>query len=345
MPAEQISTEAGTTPAEIANLYSATRSTLAARNVFLRDIVTPVYPGRVWNRQGRILTGSGGAADPRLAYTTTDCQLIANPCFQMWYDDSTGVRYAESANALPPWTVYPSTVLTGHAEASVLKVAGFSFKYLMLTRNTGGNNIDAYTGSIPTTFALAAANAITTASVGNWSPGQVDNSSMVQVGSTIYAAVEGPGSGCAGFTSTNGTTWTISPANLISGTGDVQSGAGCFIWQNPATSTWYMWTHVPNGGGLYRRSSSAFDAIWQVSAPSAYQIAANEPGTFHTFSADAPDESTQLAVPSLVEVNGRTYMVYCASGSDNSLAIKLAIANMPMSQLVQTGEGEVTTAP
>lgn len=337
------------TATEIADLYNATRTTLNARGAYMRDIVSPLFPGRVWQRQGVILHDSNSLSEPVISYTTTDCVVLANPCFQLWYSRSSdGIRYAESADALS-WTVYGTTLVSNYNQASVTKVSGLSFKYLMLaTPTTPTGNKDAYTSSDPVHFSLAKTGALAKGSTGAWDASGITNSSAYQVGNTIYGAYEATGSGtagCGGATSTDGLNWTKSGANPISGEGDGQSCAGPDIWLSPS-GTWYMWGH--NNGtsisGIFRRSSTVFNQIWQVSSPDIWLVG-GKIGNFPVLPADAPDESSQMATPSLVEVSGKTYMVYCASDASNVLAIKLAIAPMTMAQLVQTGEGETASTP
>ena len=344
---------------EMVDLYNSARTALLSRGVYMRDIVTSLYPGRVWQHQGEILDGSGASIDgaqPVITYTTTDCQMVANPCFQLWYEDGTGVEYAEStpgANGGPQsWVIHSGSVLSGIAEASVTKVTGFTFKYLMLATKAINGPIYVYTSSDPIHFTLAqVAPAIPLGSGSAWDSSSVDNTSVQQIGTTLYAVYDGSSSGsygyqCGGATSTDGLNWTKVAANPISGLGDLQGCGGPHVWFDAADNTWYMWTHndLADDFGLFRRSSSNFNSIWQTSSPTSVWTGA-ETGSFPTFSGGAPDESSQLATPSLTEVNGKTYMVYCASDSSNILKVKLAIANMTMAQLVQTGEGDVSATP
>jgi hypothetical protein len=350
-------------PTEMSNLYAAIRTSLAARNVYMRDIVTPLYPGRAWQRQGIIINDRAHLlTEPKISYTTTDCQVLANPCFQLWYSiDNSSVHYAEATpdpvtGAPGAWALYGSAVATSHNQASVTKLTGFPFKYLMVATPgvTAGNALDVLTSNDPIHFSVAAAAAIPKGTGGQWDATAVFNSSVTQVGSTLYLTYEATGSGggaCGGATSTDGLTWTKSPANPITGFGE-QNGISCggpFNWYNAATNRWYLWTHdVVGTTGLYRRTASTFHSIWQTSSPNARQQAGGLNGSpLPILPPDAPDEATQMNSPYLAEVNGKTYMVYCASGplSAQKMQIKLAIANMPLAQLVLTGEGEATPNP
>lgn len=338
---------------EIANLYNATRTTLASRGVFMRDLVTSVFPGRVWQRQGRISSINISGSDNQILYTTTDCTLIGNPCFQLWFSGTAGIYYAEApdtGNGPGNFTISgsPTTIISGYDQLSVTKVTGQSYKYLLMaTPNVAGVNIDAFTSNDPIHFTLAKSAAVPQGGPGAWDHVPLANSKVFQLGSTLYLAYEANGAGCGGATSTDGLNWTKSSANPISGNGDGQSCSGPFLWNNPNTGIWYMWTHDGSAGnsGLFRRQSSIFNAIWNVSSPGAIWTVNSKLSPFPIFPADAPDETPQIATLSMVEVKGKVYMVYAGADASNVFFLKMAIAPMPLSALVQTGEGETSPQP
>ena len=128
---------------ELINLYNASKTTMAGRGVPMRDYVPAVFPSRIWQRQGVVNQGpstTGEAFNQTTLYTTTDCQLIANPCFQMYFDNdlgpSQGIYYAESVDGFAPWTMTALSIPGTCCQFDVAKVTGFSFKYIALVNRS-----------------------------------------------------------------------------------------------------------------------------------------------------------------------------------------------------------------
>jgi hypothetical protein len=84
----------------------------------------------VWTRQGTVIpfnfAGSSGAGnqEPTILYTTTDCIIVSNPCFQMYFTDgwtTVNISYVESADGIT-WSNYVSNhVMSGGAVAHGLE--------------------------------------------------------------------------------------------------------------------------------------------------------------------------------------------------------------------------------
>jgi len=80
---------------------------------------TPLITTGQYARIGVVLEATladeqGNCQEPNVLYTTTDSQIVGNPCFQMWYSGglSTGkMFYAESRRG-KVWTKHPTSILT-----------------------------------------------------------------------------------------------------------------------------------------------------------------------------------------------------------------------------------------
>lgn len=332
------------TQQEMQNAYATVATTLAARNVYMRDLISPVTTSPVWNRQGPITGVTGSPQEPTAAYTTTDCSIVSNPCFQLWYSTSS-IQYTESKDGLA-WAT-PVTALTAglNGESSVIKVGS---TYYLFEPNAANTQIDEYSSATPTGFTLAHTSVIPLGSAGAFDATHLYNSSIAVVGSTWYMGYEATGGSitnrfqCGGATSPDGITWTKVAANPISGYGD-QSGCSAPFIANIG-GKWWLWATgaVSPYANNYRKQSISFNNVFQTAIPST-----NGTGAVNAvpqFTGTALDESAQVADSTFLEVNGKTYMYYTAQ-SGSVFKIKLAIANMPMSQLVLTTEGALTNVP
>ncbi len=337
------------TPTFIASRYAAIRTSLASSNIFLRDIVTPLYPSRVWNRMGTQIVSAGGAeganidGEATVLHTTTDCALVANPCFQMVYDAGTteGPWYAESPNGLPPWTKGGaiSSIGTGYKGSSWAHVGSTYYYY----GSTSASNIDCYTSSSPNTgYTLALASCIPKGAGGSWDA-TIWNTSIINVDATHwYGIYDACGTNCitGGVTSSDGIHWTKVSANPISGFGEV-CNAPFLAYVN---STFYAWCG-PNSTWITRWQSSIFNSFWQSSSPSLGPLStATASGSLPSFMGNGSDESSQVVDWTMIEYNGQVYAYYTAQ-AEGHFEIKLAIANMTMAQLVLTGEGAASDQP
>lgn len=358
---------------ELRAAYISLASTLYSRSVFVHPwppSVLPTYSNPVWQRQGVVFSlatsGAGFTLGEPLVLYDSNCPVlsIAN-CFRMWYSTAgeTTIGNAESADGLS-WTNHGaagSSVLTGCVQPAVLKISATYHMYC--TRNINTGPIDHYTSADGITWASVDSSVIGSGAAGTWDSGHVNNP-YVQFspdGSGTWYMLYGglsDGSGAwsanwrtGGATSTDGHTWTKLTANPTIGQADVfiapsaTVGLGCcgnpsFFYINGG---WWDWD---GSYGIVRFASPTFNDLWIWSQPHGSLLI------------ESADESNQLADPSLLQaacpsaINSAagaqcTYMYYTgySTNSAGTSVIKLAIANMPMSQLVTTAEGATTDWP
>jgi hypothetical protein len=358
---------------ELQAAYVAVATAVYSRSVFVHPwppSVLPVYTNPVWQRQGVVFSlATSGAGfttgEPLALYDTTCPQLSISTCFRLWYSTAgeTTIGYAESPDGFK-WTNHGaagSSVLTSCVAASVLKVASTYHMYCGRAQNTGP--IDHYTSPDGITWTIADSGVIALGSAAAWDDLGVANASVQYSpdgSGTWYMLYGGDSDGTGiwtgfggwrtgGATSPDGHTWTKLAANPTIGQADVfyPSHAGFACCGNPnffyINGGWWDWD---GSYGIVRFASPVFNGLWIWSQPHASLLEASA------------DESNQLADPSLLQaacpsainsVTGSqcTFMFY-TSYSTNSVGtsvIKLAIANMPMSQLVTTAEGATTDWP
>lgn len=339
---------------DLVQAYAFMRNALAARSAYMQDLVAPLYPGRVWQRQGPVFTptsAQGGSAGniTAVGYTTTDCALISNPCFQVWYDNGSAGYYAESAKGFQPWTAQAVSSFASCVQNDVGKVTGFSFQYISLSSCAGAiGPKTAFTSSSPLfTSSASHSNVLPTAS---WATGYA-NAAITQpvINGTVYVMSDNGSNKCGMFTTTVAAFPTFTPvsANPISGTALCD---GPWIWQNPNTNIWYMWDYLGSPGSFQRLQAVNPNSIWQWSSPGTTPPTL---GGLMTFVPDAPDESSQITDPQMIQPPPGvcpiapvcTYMFYSTTDNSGLFVLKLAIAPMPLTSLVQTGEGEASSQP
>ncbi len=329
------------TATELTAAYTGIQTALASRPVFLSDLSPNRLSGPVWNRRGVVIEN---AQEPMVMYETTNCQIIANPCFKMWASVSTAIAYYESPDGLV-WTAH-GNVLTAHGGATVVKV-GSTYHLYGYSPGGGGltsTHIDHYTSTDGMAWTSANASVIAPGAANTWDSGYTVNPNVVIDGATWYMTYDGQstsgtintgGGNQTGLaTSGDGATWTKATANPITGftfspIGYTNQGT----WLTHTGSKWYMWG-TSNGlfavnGGAGRWEATTPNSLWTKS----FLTPGMQPTTEEGYSADL----------NLLEVNGKTYMYYDTGGT--FAAIKLVVANMPLSQLVLTSEGAFSSVP
>jgi len=320
---------------EIQAAYTAIQAAVVSRPVFIQDYHAsfPVT-GTVYQRQG-VMIESGQPIEPTIVWDYT-----ANIC-KMWMSSGSNIAYSTSPDCKSAWAT-PTTVLNGYGASYVIRVDSTHYKMSALNRST--LVIDTLTSSDGLTWTVLTAGAIPLGSSGAWDSNTVYNSAWLRVDAThsymIYEA-KGPLGifQCGGATSSDdGASWTKVSANPIIGIGGNCSYP--MLWQSPS-GHWYMWGG-PNisgasGNGMTRWDASSFNSFWT-------------PMPMPQFLGTAPDEavgsSGQAADVMLMggPTGNQTYLFYSAVISGVQ-AIKLAIAQMPMSQLVLTSEGATSSVP
>lgn len=320
-------------PDEMDAAYLGIKAAIAGRSVFLEDIVRPIQAGQIWNRQGSILAGQ----EPSAMYETTNCQIVANPCFKLWYSSGTDVGYAESLDALN-WSVHAAVISSKH-RPSVVKVGSTYYAYV----EASDTSISRYSSSDGITWTLDQAGVLTVGGAGTWDATSINNPFAMKEGSTWYLAYEATGAGhggdsCGYATSSDGLSFTKATANPITGGAQI-AGHACQgpVLYHAASGKWFLWGGVLSSIGTNRSvgrfQSTTPNDLWAVSVP------------FVTYPPTGFNDEISAGDPSLVEANGKTYLFYGATPSSGTASIKLAIANAPLSQVVLTSEGAISNAP
>jgi hypothetical protein len=322
-------------PQQINQNYAAIRTTLAVRGIHMKDVAAPLYPAKVWTREG---TTNLPISDNQVIYTATDCVIVGNPCFQIWGTSGGAIVYSESSDGLI-WQA-TQTVVTAHIQSGVCKVGS---TYHLYATDDPGSKIDHYTGSAPNSFTLAQSNVITEGANGTFDHSGIFTPSLYCTPGAFYMVYSASGNAtgqgtfvCGGATSTDGATWTKTGA--VTGFTDPSCNQARFGFFN---NTFYAWIN-DNGLNFYRIQSSMFQSIWQGTSPGS---GFNSIFSLPTFQATAPDEIVQMADPCVIQVGSNSYMFYEAGGTGGTLTLKLAIATTPIGMLIQTGEGMTADVP
>jgi len=322
----------------------------------------------VWNRQGPVLEASVSAdqnslyeptvicdTNPQLiSGVTLSCQgagvdsgetVLTNAVMKMYFScgfSVSAICYAESTDGFN-WTRKTGTLLATLIRPDIVKIGS---TYYLFTSITGGSAINLYTATDGVTFTLNTSGVITVGTGGAWDSGNVNNSIVWVEGSTWYMLYDG---------STGGGGYQIGLATASAAAGPwTKSGSNPVVGNLPGTvghpnlhklgSTYWMWA-LSSGSSTGVLPS---DTV-RYTSTNLTSWTQNPSGVF-VYPRATADEGAgalqgQVADPYLVEVNGRTLYWYDAAPDQGSLnstdgfRIKLAVADMPFSQLVTTNEG------
>lgn len=318
---------------------------------FCLSLQAQLTPGPVWNRVGIVMIPTLAAEgfwvqEPEVHLVTSNCQIIASPCWAMLYS---GVSAQQSTFlAESPvgdgrnWSKLPSglPVITAKSEGCWVQV-GSTFHVFVQTAN--GLQIDTYTGPDLAHLTLAQAAIITVGAAGTWNATQVNNCAVLYESGTYEILLEARGIGnpanynCGAYTSTDGITFAAYSGNPVP---DSSYSMGC---SGPTMqrigSGLYVWTQNSNVPTDLYRGSFAGGVF-----PSALSLGPlTKTYTRGTTSEGAGCASCQVADPSLLEYNGQVWMWYSSvqnqSPSSPLNYINLAIYNGTLAQLVLTQEG------
>jgi hypothetical protein len=292
----------------------------------------------VWNKIGSvILPGSKdnfNVAEPTLLYDSCP-KLLKNTkmVYKMWFrNGNNNINYAESLDG-KDWIRDTGTVLNQKYCPYVFKHDSIYYLYCV---EASWHSLDCYTSNDGIHFVLEKNNVIPNFnSYGNTAIAYEDNKWYMFYEASqrtvdgywkIYEAV-----------SNDGINWTTNYTPII-------AWQGCYggpVYQK-INGLYYLWVHGSVTGclptDLYRfKSSNLTD--WQRDVNASIL-----PRT--TYDEGVNYDLGQIADPFIMEVNNKSYMFYSGGrdGTGNlkgvqNFTIKLAIANMPLSQLVQTTEG------
>lgn len=295
---------------------------------------------------------ANGNYEPNVIYDTNP-QIFMNSTnvFKMWYSAGAGgspypasINYAESLDGIT-WTKYTGNPLSlngsgytgGYMHSFAVKIGSIYYLYADRWAIGEGKDIDVFTSTDGVTFTIAKTSAVHVGSPGTWDDTLLGNTFVWNEGGNtwkmIYDAYGSLGGWVSGYaTSIDGLTWTKYASNPI---------LGAYMMGSPDVhkigSTYYMWAH----GNLTTYTSYPTD-IYLYSSPDNINWTLVKP--FKVVPRLTADEGAtsfegQTADPCLLEVNGITYVYYSAMPDQNHGTIKVAVANMPLSQFVNTNEG------
>lgn len=304
-----------------------------------------------WKPQGTILSASisadeGNLGEPSVIYDSNP-QVITNPgvtnVFKMifasgWF--SPNLYYAESIDGVK-WIRRSGAVIASRNRFRWFKEDGV---YYGFGTNVAGQGIDRFTSTNGITWTLTHTNVLTPGALGTWEGSLLASNEIIVEGSTWYMLYDAGdqstptatySNGLA--TSTNlGITWTKdtlhNPVVANSGRLDVvKVGNKYYAWGQYIPPTTLLPTDIKR---------------WE-SSNNLYSFTASAGGNFvfprHTWDEGAGNSVGQVADLTILEVNNRTYLFYTGTIDGSSSAggshIKLAIADMPISRLVETNEG------
>lgn len=304
----------------------------------------------LWYREGEVLyslTPINVVLEPTLIPPEGSPQIfIGNATvWKMWFSDAgaQSIFYAESPDGVA-WTRYGTSrefpygtpVVRNCLRSFVIENSGVYYLYCAPIPGND-SSIDEYTSTDGVHFALAHANVIH-AGMGSWNTGLNNNSGGVVVNGTLYLFVEHSFIGIGLFTSTDFHTFT--PVTLAIPNVDTQGPTVPYL----VDGTWYMWV----GTAMTEAPGTAEYGIQRWSAPDLAGPWTNSETGFD-FVPETADEGVatpfaETLDPFVLEVAGRTYLYYSANrGTSQSpqqfQIIKLAIADMPLTDLVQRTAG------
>lgn len=306
--------------------------------------------GPVWVPQGVVLSPTlpaEGVATLEISalWSTSGCSQIASPCMRAWYQTNSDLWYAESADGKGNFHKVGTAVVANHIHGRVYQVDSTHYLYVGMSLST--NKFDVYTSSDGLSWSLAKAGAIGAGTTGTWSEQGVFNPRVAwDAQASMFRMIFAGSSAAGGYklgtaSSPDGITWAQNPNNPVTATGPSSP------WFGYINNAWWMWSQdgsLPTDIYRYVASSASFDG-WYQHYPTtiSYPRAAPDEGP-------PPSSTGQVADPHLVQVPwGQVYQYYTAtmdgSGGDPSFAVKLAIYNGTLSQLVTTAEGRTASTP
>jgi len=312
--------------------------------------ITPVIG--VWSDQGTVINTISGnhLESSTLMYEANPVIISPNPdgkVFKIWGSTVAGPCYSESSDCVT-WHDYGSNPLVaqgpGQFETKVKKVGS---TYYMFTGPIPGGPVAVYTSTDGVTFSLQNASAITVGGVGTDDHIWAGQLAVVDiVGGTWFAYYAGQAVANGPYvmiqaTSPDGITWTKNYSNEIT-----SFGPSNFDFHK-VNGVYYGWSQVvingiPNFGSLGLPSDIM---RYSSSSPSGPWTALATPTFYRTLASEGIGLTTgQVADPSMVEVNGVTYMTFTAKSAGqtgNNGVVNLAKANATIAQIVGSYEGVV----
>ena len=311
---------------------------------YLTAVETIPRTSAVWNRTTALsgLNSSMKTLEPTLIPPEKGTLLIGDnttTAWKMWFQDNHNLYYAESLDGIA-WTKCLQPVISDHACPFVVKNASTYYLYAV---NSAYTQLDLYTSSNGRDFTPYVGNPVISRGIaGSWNDTALGNTGGIVFDGTFYMFLEGADNTSKWsdglFTSTNFSTFTPYAENpVIASSG----GFGGVTVPYRIGATWWLWIHGASTGilptDIYRYSAPVLTGPWTQSP-----VGATLPRT--TQDEGVGSSVGQVADPFIIEVGGKTYLYYSAgndgawTNADATSIIKVAIANIPLSQLVQTDE-------
>jgi hypothetical protein len=302
------------------------------------DVEYPlVSPDGAWQKQGTIMLGRAEEDDS----VQEPSVLYENGTFKMWFTCGwffEGMCYATSLDGIN-WTRPNSggPLITNVAHGFVLKAGETYYYYAAILPASA--SFGRWHSSDGVTWVQDASTILPTRS--KWEAKQRGNIFVWIEGDTWHALFDALGTDTIWRTgvasSPDGLNWTEASGNPKI---ELSSGSCGGPEVHKVSSVYYVWVQCSNSSDLptdlYRYQSSDLDKFtrsqsWPVMARTTHDEGPRVWGG-------------QVADPSMVEVNGNTYMFYDATDTQDpadgdGIHLKLAVAAMPIAQLVTTGEG------
>lgn len=294
----------------------------------------------VWNRKGTVIYPSTAAdqqtcGEPTVILDTNPVILTSNVgnVFKMWFTQGWGtanICYAESPDGAT-WTRYPTAVVANRNRSFVLKNGS---TYYMYAANLANTQLDRFTSSDGVAWTLANS-AVVTAAGSGWTTGIFSPFVFIEGGvwkMLVDGITGGSVYGEGYYTSADGITWVQGASNPVLS----YTGENPYIFK--VGSTYWLYGH-----GNQVTSILPCDIFKQSSTDLIHWSAPIPVLTRQTVDEGAGLNTAQISDISMLQVGNSMYLYYTSTpngGAQSGIAhIKLAVANMPLAQLVTTAEG------
>jgi len=298
-----------------------------------------VTPNGAWQKQGTVLVGS---VDHEYSVQEPSV-LYEDGIFEMWFTcgwNIEGMCYATSTDGLH-WTRFNSglPLIQNVAHGFVTKIGSMYYYYAAILPQS--KMFGRWYSTDKVTWVQDASGMLPSTSKG-WEASQRGNIYVWPTDSKWYALYEALGDdsvwriGIA--TSSDGLNWVKSDTNpkIILGSHGACGGPEVHL----ISGLYYIWVHCSHNRlfptEMYRFHSSDLNAF---TLDPSFTVMGRT-----TLDEGMNKNDGQVADPSMVEVDGRTYMYYDATDTqdptaDGGIHLKLAVADMTLEKLVTTEEG------
>jgi hypothetical protein len=305
----------------------------------------------IWQKQGVVIpliageTGnatSNGTQNPFII-REGNAQILSGTVYKMWFTGGQNLAYAESIDGIN-WTRYPSYLLTGEGTTPAIIKVGSTYHLYCMPGNETTFTVQHYTSTDGIHW-VGGATVFDTSVSGTPSNFYYFSPFYIDPGGTWYAFYAGvPGQWNLYLaTSPDGITWTNSGSNPVAlnfwgVVMPTKIGANWWAWGQTANLS--QGAAAPADPGEGRRASTQNFTAWTNFAHSAHhsQMYEDVNGIIGGF------------YPSFViDVNGRGYLYGTNSiddiSSGQTYQISLAIAPVPMAQLITAPEDALAPGP